>query len=458
MAQNKDIYDVAIIGAGPAGMMAGISAAENGAKAILIEKNGTAGKKMLLTGGGRCNLTNAEFDLRKLVVNYGANGPFLFHGFFEFGPKGVIDFFNGLGLKTVVEEKQRTFPKSGQANTVLAVLLKRLAELGVEIRFDCPVAKLENEGKSIRRIVLNSGKEIVAKNYIIATGGKSFPETGSAGDGYVWARDLGHKIEPLAPGLVPVMTSEDWVKDLAGVSLEAAGIKVFCANPLSPEASARQGKMTAQGEILFTHFGLSGPAILNMSAAIGKLMEKGEVSISINLFPKTNRDQLDKMVLDIFKKNLNRVLKNCLVDIMPQGLALAVSRLANIAPEKTANNITKEERAKLIGAMSDIRLTVAGLLDIEAGMVTTGGVDLKEIDDKTMRSKIIDNLFFAGEIINVHGATGGFNLQQCWSTGRLAGAKASLAKAAAEAGHLVGQNASSIKNNFQRMSFPMNKE
>jgi len=414
MKKNNE-YDVAVIGAGPAGMMAAIAAAESGASVVLIEKNAIGGKKLLLTGGGRCNLTNAEFNLRSLVANYGANGSFLYHGFSEFGPQDVIVFFNGLGVETVAENKKRVFPKKGQAQEVLDALMKHMGSLGIEMMFESPVTGFEKKGNLAGPVVLGSGQTISAKNYVIATGGKSHPATGSAGDGYGWARGLGHEISAPLPGLVPIRTNEDWAKKLSGASLADPEIKVLQGD---------KKILTVLGEVLFTHFGLSGPAILNISAEIGKLMEKGDVSVSINLFPEKSRDQAEKMILEIFSKNPNRVLKNCLWDIMPQGLALAVSELAGVVPEKTANNITKEERRRLAGIVCDMRLTVAGLLDIEAGMVTNGGVSLKGVDDKTMRSKIMSNLFFAGEIIDVHGRTGGFNLQQCWSTGHLAGTSA----------------------------------
>lgn len=409
-------YDVVVVGAGPAGMMAAIAAAENGGRVVLIEKNASAGRKLLLTGGGRCNFTNNENDLRKLVANYGANGPFLFHAFSEFGPGDAIKFFNGLGIKTVVEERQRTFPASGQAADFLNALLKRLEELDVKIMYDSAVRGFEKSKTGISRAVLVSGERITAKNFIIAVGGKSYPATGSSGDGYNWASELGHKAVELVPGLVPVRTKEDWGKTLSGISLKNFRVTVF-----------QQGKkiFSFDGEFIFTHFGLSGPAILDASSRIGKLLDGGEVSLSIDLFPAIDVGRAEKMLLDNFRKNPNRILKNCLADMMPLAMASVVSLISSVPPEKTANNITREERARLAKVIKDIRMTVAGLLDIEAGMVTDGGIALGEIDDKTMRSKIIKNLFCAGEIINVHGRTGGFNLQQSWSTGRLAGISAS---------------------------------
>jgi len=415
MVQTKNKFDVAVIGGGPAGMMAAIWAARSGAETILIERNETLGKKLLLTGGGRCNFANAENDLRRLVVGYGKTGPFLFHAFSEFGPQAVVDFFNDLGIKTVVEDNGRVFPKSGLANEVLAALLRTLKESGVEIRFNSTVTGVKKENGSINQIILSGGEIVKAKNHIIATGGKSHPATGSTGEGYNWAHDLGHCIEKLKPALVPLKTKETWAKNLSGVSLKNAGIAVF-----------QNGKKVFRdnGEILFAHFGLSGPAILGISGRVGELLEKGEVTISLNPLPESNLDALEKDLHAKFSKNPNRQLANCLTDVIPQSIAAAVCGIADIDAEKTVNDITRAQRRLLAVTILDLRLSVTGLMDIESGMVTGGGVALESIDDKTMRSKVILNLFFGGEIIDVHGRTGGYNLLQCWSTGRLAGISA----------------------------------
>lgn len=412
MADKKIKYNVAVIGAGPAGMMAAISAAQVGAKVILVEKNESAGKKLLLTGGGRCNFANDENDLRKLVANYGKNGQFLFHAFAEFAPKDTIAFFNGMGVASMVENNRRVLTKSGQAREILDSLVTRLRELDVEILFGARVSGFKKKDDLIENIILDSGEEIIAEYYIMATGGKSYLATGSVGDGYAWAKDLGHRIDVPAPALVPLLIKEGWVKDLSGLSLAAPEIAVFLNG---------KKQFAVIGECLFTHFGLSGPVILNASARIGKLQESGKVSLSINLFPGIDQAGMEKIILDNFKKNPNRTLKNSLSEMIRQNLAAIICDLSAIAPETTVNNITKEERRRLVEVVQNLGLTVSGLLDLEAGMVTEGGVDIKDIDDKTMRSKIIKNLLFAGEVISVHGGTGGFNLQQCWSTGYLAG-------------------------------------
>ncbi len=415
MADKNKIYDVAVIGGGPAGMMAAIQAAGFGAKTVLLEKNDILGKKLLLTGGGRCNFANNESDLRTLVINYGATGPFLFHAFSEFGPKETIRFFNDLGIETVVEDNGRVFPKSGLAEEVLEALAAELKRKKVEIAFGVAVAAVKKDGGKISEVLLADDGSIKARNYILATGGKSYPATGSTGDGYDFAYDMGHRIEKLKPALTPLKTAQTWAKKLSGVSLKRPKVTVL-----------QNGKkiFSQTGELIFTHFGLSGPVILGMSLRIGELIESGPVALSINLLPENNLDRLNNDLRAMFVKNPNRQAANSLARIIPQNIAEAICEIANVAAEKTVNNITREERRRLAAAILDLRLDVAGLPDIEAGMVTGGGVVLENIDDKTMQSKIIANLFFAGEILNVHGRTGGYNLLQCWSTGRLAGISA----------------------------------
>jgi len=415
MNRAKNNYDVAVIGAGPAGMMAGISAARCGAKTVLIEKNELPGRKLLLTGGGRCNIANFETDLRQLVAAYGKSGAFLFHAFSEFGPKDAVNFFNKAGVETAIENNRRVFPKSGKAQDVLDALLRLIDESGAELVSGNAATKIEKKENSISEIILADGRKISAKSYIIATGGKSYPGTGSTGNGYDWAHDAGHRIIKLAPALVPIRVKEEWAKELTGVCLPRAGMAV---------SQNKKKMINAAGEILFTHFGLSGPAILNASAAIGELLEAGEVAIHLNIFCEKNRDQLEKMIIGDFSRNPNKTLKNCLAERMPSGLAPVVAQNAGIDPAKTVNMVTREERRRLVQTAQNLELTVSGLLEMETGMVTAGGVDLKNIDDKTMRSRIVNNLFFAGEIISVHGRTGGFNLQQSWSTGRCAGLSA----------------------------------
>ncbi len=409
--QNNLDFDVAVIGGGPAGMMCAGKAAELGAKVVLIEKNKQAGKKLLITGKGRCNITNKEADLKKLVENYGSNGKFLFHALSVFNTKDVIEFFEGFGLKTKTERGKRVFPVSDKAQDVLNVLLKYLEDNKVTRLYNSEVVKIKHKNHQIEKLILKN-REIVAKNYVICTGGKSYPVTGSTGDGYKWAKSLGHSIKNPSPSLVAVTTKEKWVKDLQGLSLKNVEISVLQDN---------RKRFKIFGECLFTHFGLSGPIVLSTSKRIGELLEKGEVKILLNLKPALDLVKLDKRIQRDFIKYQNKAFKNCLDDLLPRTLIPAIVKLSNIPQNKKVNTITKQERYSLVELLKNLEITISGLSGFNSAIITSGGVSLKEIDDKTMKSKIIDNLFFAGEVINVDGPTGGFNLQVCWSTGYLAG-------------------------------------
>ena len=414
MIRPEDIFDVAVVGGGPAGMMAAGRAAELGAKVILLEKNDTLGKKLLLTGKGRCNLTNVEFNLKKLVENYGLEGKFLFHAFSVFGPKQAIGLFGKLGLETKIERGQRVFPVSNGSIDVLKALVKYLDQNKANIRYDAKVIGIKYKDKKIEKLVLKD-KEIFARNYVFCTGGKSYASTGSTGDGFKWAKDLGHHIEELAPALVPIAIKEDWIKELQGLSLKNVEINVFQNNK----------KMANKfGECLFAHFGMSGPIILDISKTAGKLLKKGKVELSLDLKPALDFAKLDQRLQRDFAKYQRKSFKNSLDDLLPKKLIPVMINFSHIDPEKKTNNITKEERQNLAKLLKDLKMTVKELLGFGNAIITSGGVSLKEIDHQTMRSKIIDNLFFAGEIIDIDGPTGGFNLQNCWSTGYLAGESA----------------------------------
>ena len=415
MIKKENNFDVVVVGAGPAGMMAAGRAAELGRYVLLIEKNQRPGIKLLLTGKGRCNITNAEFNLRKFVENYGKNGSFLFHALAVFGPQQVIDFFDAAGLKTKIERGQRVFPYSDKSEDVLKILLNYLAKNKVKVIFDSEVVKVNCQNREIKNLLLKNGEMITAQNYIFSTGGKSYPSTGSTGDGFKWAKNLGHRIEKLSPALVPLKIKENWVKRLQGLSLKNVRVNVF-----------QKGKkqISKLGECLLTHFGLSGPIILDISKQVGELLKNGPAEISLDLKPALDFAKLDKRVQSDFKKYQNKSFKNCLNDLLPRMLIPVMVKLSGIGPEKKANNVTREERHNLVKLLKNLKMTLVGLLGFDSAIVTSGGISLKEIDDKTMKSKVIDNLFLAGEIIDVDGPSGGFNLQVCWSTGYLAGENA----------------------------------
>lgn len=406
------IYDLAVIGGGPSGMMAAGRAGELGKRTVLLEKNESLGKKLLLSGGTRSNITNAEFDLKILAKKYGKEGDFLLLPFSAFGPKETINFFEKRGLKIKIEKGQRVFPLSDRAEDVLSILTDYLKEGGVEIIFNSAVAEIIKEKKRISKIVLTDGSEIRAKNYIICTGGKSYPETGSRGDGYAWAEALGHKVEKLRPALVPVNIREAWPKTIQGLSLENIELAVW-------QSGKRQ--CSYRGDILFTHFGISGPVVLNLSQSIGEFLEKGQVELALDLKPDLNFQELDKIIQSDFFKNSPKHLKNYLSDLFPQRLASLIVELSGIDPMRNTNEIKREERQGLVKLLKSLKMTVLSLQGFETAIITSGGVSLKEIEAKTMKSKLIENLYFAGEIINLHGPSGGYNLQLCWSTGHLAG-------------------------------------
>ncbi len=431
------VFDIAVIGGGPAGMMAAGSAAEAGAKVLLLEKNGSLGKKLLVTGKGRSNLTRAEFNSKELVKKYGREGGFLLFPLLVFGVKETVEFFNKRGLATKVERGKRIFPRSDKASDVLKTLIDYLKEGKVEIMTNSEVKEIVKDRNKIAKIILSSGEEILAKNYIIATGGKSFPGTGSTGQGYKWLEMLGHKIEKLRPALVPLRIKANWPKKAQGLSLKNVELTVFQNN---------KKKDFRFGEMLFTHFGVSGPIVLDLSNKVGELLEKGEVhpvrnkpseaaappgagisngvKLVLDLKPALDFQTLDKRLQSDFSKYNNKLFKNSISDLLPQKLIPVVVDLSGINPEKKVNEIKKEERQKLVKLLKGMEMRVSGLLGFDMAIVTSGGVSLKEIDSKTMKSKLINNLFLAGEIIDLHGPTGGYNLQLCWSTGHLAGRSA----------------------------------
>ena len=410
--ENKTIFDVVVIGGGPAGMMAGGRAGELGAKVLLLEKNAALGRKLLLTGKGRSNITKAEFNPRELLKKYGREGDFLLYPLSIFGVKETIDFFEKKGLKTKVERGKRIFPQSDRASDVLNILISYLKKGKVEIMTNSEVKKIIKKEKKIVKIILSGGREILAKNYIISTGGKSYPGTGSTGEGYQWAKELGHKVNKLRPALVPLRIKENWPKTAQGLSLKNVELTVFQNN---------KKQDSRFGELLFTHFGVSGPIVLDLSGKVGELLEKGEVKLVLDLKPALDFQTLDKRIQSDFSKYSQKLFKNSLSDLLPQKLIPIIVELPGINPEKKVNEITREERQKLVRLLKGLEMRVISLLGFETAIVTSGGVSLKEIDSKTMKSKLIENLFFAGEIIDLKGPTGGYNLQLCWSTGHLAG-------------------------------------
>lgn len=404
-------YDVAVIGGGPAGIMAAGKAGELGASVVLIEKNPKLGVKLSITGKGRCNITNKGNELRELIEKYGRNGKFLFSAFSKFGPDEVIDFFENNKVKTKIERGGRVFPETDQSLTVINALVRYLKKSNVDVKSNVKVKKITKIGNKIEKIILTNGKEIFADQFILCTGGKSYSETGSSGDGYRWAKDLGHTIVTPSPALVPVLLKGDAPEKLEGLSLKNAEVSIYKDNK----------KIDSRfGEAVFTKRGISGPVVLNMSKRIGEELP-GDLKIKIDFKPALDFPKLDQRIQRDFEDGKNKNFRNSIDKLLPQKMIPLIIERTGIAPDKKVNLITKEERKNIVRHIKEFTLEIDRLDDFKKAIITTGGISLKEIDSKTMKSKLIDNLFFAGEIIDVDGPSGGYNLQICWSTGYVAG-------------------------------------
>lgn len=454
-------WDVIVIGGGPAGMMTAGRAAERGLNVLLIEKNDSLGKKLLITGGGRCNVTNAELDTRKLLSKFKGSDKFLFSAFSQYSVQDALEFFHKRNMPTKVENEKRVFPVSNKSSSVLEVLMNYINEGKVTVLSNTEVAGFiiaDGENDSVRKISgvkikgnhsnKSSGKNIIeGKSIVLATGGKSHPETGSTGDGFVWLKNIGHKvIEPVA-SLVPIAIKDAWLTPLSGTSI--ANVKINILQNGVKQASS-------VGKILFTHFGISGPTVLNMSKEVSELLKYGDVHISLDILPQKSHAFLNAGLNELFRKESNKKLKNCLkllnemvsggtdateladgatsasgtkeVDpgaktntTLPSAIFNTIIQLANVDPEKFAHSVTREERLRIIDVIKNMNMEVKGLLGEDKAIVTSGGVDLTEVDFKTMQSRLFPNLYLVGDILNIDRPSGGYSLQLCWTTGFVAG-------------------------------------
>jgi predicted Rossmann fold flavoprotein len=414
----KDIFqeqfDVVVIGGGPSGMMAAGRAAQLGARVLLLEKNESLGKKLRITGGGRCNLTNATFDMHAMAAKFGDKGKFLLPALARFGAQSTLDFFHQHELPTKIEAENRVFPKSDRADDVWGVLVQYMFEHHVTIEYNAVIDGFEmNDGKIIG--VRTQRGVVHGKHFILATGGKSHPETGSTGDGLAWLSAIGHTIIEPDASLVPVTIQDPWVKNLQGTSLSLVKLSIV------HKGKKRTGM---EGKMLFTHFGVSGPLVLNMSRSVRECFGKGKTVLSLDLFPGVDGALLDARLLDIFTKYQNKKLKNVLGEFTLPSMADAIIVLAYIDPEKPVRDITRKERLLLALVAKDMRMTVSGFLSLSKSIVSSGGVNVKEIDFKTMRSRLHPNLCVVGDILDINRPSGGYSLQICWTTGYLAGESA----------------------------------
>lgn len=403
---------ILVVGGGPAGMIAAIYAARNSHEVILYEKNEKLGKKLYITGKGRCNLTNA-CDMDGLFDNVVTNSKFLYSSFYSYNNLDAIDFFEEIGLKTKTERGNRVFPQSDKSSDVIAVLLKELKRLNVTIEYKSEVEEIIIKKKSFHGIRLKNDKvEILGDRIVIATGGLSYKTTGSTGDGYEFAEKMGHKITNLYPSLVPFNIKEGFIKDLQGLSLKNIHISITSKN------KEIYGDF---GELLFTHFGVSGPVILSASSFIIPYMKNKDLVLSIDLKPALSKEQLDARVLRDFEEFHNKQFKNALDNLFPKKFISVIIEASGISPEKKVNMISKEERLKLVEMIKDFRLKISSLREYNEAVITKGGIAVKEINPSSMESKLISNVYFIGEVLDLDALTGGFNLQIAWSTGHTAG-------------------------------------
>ncbi len=411
-----EIYtEIAVIGGGPAGMIAAGKAAESGKKTILLEKQHDLGQKLLLTGHGRCNLTAAIYDVDIFIKNLRNNGEFLYSSLYQFDVRQTLKFFKDRGVEVKEERGKRIFPESDQAETILDCLKDYLGENKVEFHLNAQVQNVSKDKENDKFIIYTDDSEITTDKLIIATGGLSYPVTGSSGDGYKWAEKLGHTVNELRPALVPLTVKEEWIGYLQGLSLKNVNISVYQND---------KKQMERFGEALFTDKGMSGPIIIDMSAKIGQLLKNGDVELRIDFKPALSYPQLDKRLLREFDKNGKKMFKNILMELLPQKAIPTFIQLSEIPAGKPCHQITGEERNRLLHLFKRFTLHVDDLLGVKYAIVTAGGVELKDVNPQTMESKLLKNLYFAGEILDVHGPTGGYNLQICWTTGYVAGQNA----------------------------------
>lgn len=403
---------VVVIGGGAAGLMAAVIAGREGAKVTLLEKMNYVGKKMGITGKGRCNITNA-CDMSDFIKNTPGNGKFLYGAYERFTNEDLLQLLHDAGLETKVERGGRVFPASDSALDVRNTFMKLMKHYGVDVHLEEPVKKLLVDDGVVTGVVTDK-ETYHADAVVIATGGKSYPATGSTGDGYILAAQVGHKITDIRPSLVPIVTEESWVKDLMGLSLRNVELSVVAKNKV-------QAKMF--GEMMFTHFGVTGPIVLSLSHTVGKLMRKkniGTIGLDINLKPALSPETLDKRLQKDFDLYSKKQLINGMKDLLPSRLIPLIIELASIDPQKPINQISKEERQQIGYMLQHMPLTVKGLRPVEEAIVTAGGISLKEFNPKTMESKLVKGLYGAGEVLDIDAFTGGYNLQAAFSTGYVA--------------------------------------
>lgn len=397
---------ILIIGGGAAGMYAAVWAARSGHEVLIFEKNEKVGKKLFITGKGRCNLTNA-CDMEELFEAVRSNPKFMYSSFYTHTNQDVINFFENLGMSTKTERGGRVFPVSDHSSDVIRTLEREMMRLKVDIKLNCRVEKICQENGKFTGIQLADGTKALGDACIVATGGISYPSTGASGDGYRFAEEVGHTITGLRPSLVPIQTEEEWVPQLMGLSLRNVELQVL---------DGKRKLFCERGEMLFTHYGVSGPLVISASSDVGDRLAKGNLKLQVDLKPALSEERLDQRILRDFQEQKNKQFKNSLGKLLPSKLIPVIIKLAEIHPEKKINEISREERGRLVHLIKHLEMTAVNLRGWNEAIITKGGVSVKEIDPGTMESKIIKNLYFVGEVLDLDAVTGGFNLQIAWST------------------------------------------
>lgn len=403
---------VIVIGGGAAGMMAAYHAGSTGNEVVIFEKNEKLGKKIYITGKGRCNVTNAS-DIDVIFKNINRNSKFLYSALYSFDNNRLYSFIEENGCPLKVERGNRVFPVSDHASDIIKALTTAIKKAGVKVNLNTEVASIIEEDGVAVGVTLKTGEKVYADRIIVATGGVSYPTTGSTGDGYRFAEKAGHNVIKPRPSLIPIVIGETWVPKLQGLSLKNVELSLIS-----------NGKCVYKdlGEMLFTHFGISGPLVLSASSYYDLENEKGKnVEILLDLKPGLTEEMLDKRILKDFEEGMNKNFKNALDELLPKTLIPIIVELSGIDPYKKVNTVSREERQKLVKLLKELRMTPVGTSRIEEAIITRGGVDVKEVNSSTMESKLMKNLFFAGEVLDIDAMTGGYNLQLAWSTGYLAG-------------------------------------
>lgn len=402
---------ILVVGGGAAGMMAAVCAGQNGHEVCLYEKNEKLGKKLYITGKGRCNLTN-DCDMDVLFDSVCTNAKFLYSAFYGFTNRDAFEFFEQAGVPLKVERGGRVFPVSDRAADVLDALKRNMRRAGVRTVLNTPVKEILAEDGHVVGLCLEDGRKVFGDAVIVATGGLSYPSTGSTGDGFRFAKELGHRVEECQPSLVPFNVREDFVKELQGLSLKNVEIRIL---------DGKEELYRAFGEMLFTHFGVSGPLILTASSYVGKQAARQELKLLLDLKPALSREQLNQRILRDFEENRNKSFKNAVAGMFPARLTPVMVELSRIAPDKKVHDISREERLRFVELIKNLEMTVTGLRSFSEAIITRGGVSVKEINPSTMESKRVSGLYFAGEVLDLDAVTGGFNLQIAWSTAAMAG-------------------------------------